>query len=388
MNACHHCDALLRELPSYREQLRQKAELLHACFEDLDLPTEVERNLRVDPSPKVDAYRHTAKLVFGYNTERKEVQLGIYRSGTHRLVDLECCRDHHIAMRPVIAFVKEAARRFKLPVYSEARAKGFLRYFLLRVLPSGKLMCTFVTPHREGAWQEGLQSLVNEMAERFPEMLSMSQNVNPSRGNEVLSEENHLLHGQWFLPSEFLEQPVLVGSTSFMQANLMVYSEILSSMKARLDRLQSESESPLRVADFYCGTGAIGLSIRETQALLLVESSAVSYAPLQATLKDEALSRDVQLCTSRADKALDELETFQADILIVNPPRKGLTAEFCERILKLKIPNIFYLSCNPVTLARDLKRLGVGKNELCLVRAWDMMPSTPHFETFAQVKLI
>ena len=151
---CQHClDSAWYQKP-YAEELTWKQNRLRECLTGVEV--QIAGIPAVEPSPETSGYRATAKLAFGFDKTAGAVQLGIYKPGTHELIDLEYCQEHHPAMQAVIHRVKELVLEHSLPVYNETRHKGFLRYFFLRVVDANRMMAAFVTLHDEGEWQKKL----------------------------------------------------------------------------------------------------------------------------------------------------------------------------------------------------------------------------------------
>jgi len=383
-SSCAHCAAGPFAATSYEEELAAKVlhlrrELGHAprLAQALDLDA-----VEMRPSPARAGYRHTVKLVFGWDRQEKRARLGLYESGSHRLIGVEHCPEHHERMAPVLDFICEAVGRLGLPVYQESRGTGFLRHLLLRVLPDGRMLACFVTPHAEGAWQEKLQQLAVELRERFPHLRSLSQNLNPGMGNTVLGAVTQELEGQWSVPCTFLDTPVAVTGTSFLQANLPLFRQILE----RLRHWVQEVGPSCRVADLYCGCGAIGLSVTRTQPLFLLESDHASQIPLMEAARADG-REEIVVTRGRVEDCLASLELFEPEIVLVDPPRKGLDPALVEALAHLRPQGLAYLSCNPFTMARDVDLLLTqGGWQVEAVTGYDMMPGTGRLEALALLR--
>jgi tRNA/tmRNA/rRNA uracil-C5-methylase (TrmA/RlmC/RlmD family) len=275
---CPHCAAGPYAGVTYEDELTAKAGLLRRELGGsprLAAAFDLER-VGLRPSPVREGYRGSVKLVFGWDKAAKEAVLGIYEPGSHRLVDLAACREHDPRLDPLLEAVRRGVKERGLPVYREEGGKGFLRYLQARVLPDGRQLACFVTPHAEGGWQETLEEWARELRAQLPQLFSVCQNLNPGRGNAVLGPVTTLLEGQFTVPCRFLETPVAVSATSFQQANLPVFRAILAELRGWVDGLGAEA----RVADLYCGCGAIGLSVTRRQPLFLLEADHASQIPL------------------------------------------------------------------------------------------------------------
>lgn len=381
---CEHCGWSPWAGRSYEEELADKGGILREAFADAGIETAPQA---VVASPRRQGYRNTVKLVFGFDKAAARARLGIYRPGSHRLVGLESCREHHPAFEPLIFRVAELVREFGLPVYSEERRKGFLRYLLLKALPpEDRLLACFVTPHDEGAWQEKLLAMAERLRAEFPALKSVTQNINPTTGNAVLGSVTNVLSGQFSVPCTFLETPVPVTGTSFLQANLGLFRVILEDLRAGLADVSARRGTPPRVADLYCGVGAIGLSITTTEALFLLEGEHASQLPMVEGAREDGREH-IEAVRGRVEDSLVSLEVFEPDLVIVDPPRKGLAPELVEELRRQSPEDIFYLSCNPATLARDVAALlDGGRFRLESLRGYDMLPGTSHLEALAVLR--
>jgi 23S rRNA (uracil1939-C5)-methyltransferase len=375
---CQHCqEGEFHGIPMEAQLDAKRSNLI-------ELFPEFSENLILNPSPDLTGFRNTAKLVFGFEKKKREVLLGIYRPATHKLLDLENCQDHHPQMAPLIKWIKEAVLEFGLPVYSEKRSKGFLRYLVLRILNDGKILCCFVTPHADGAWQEKLLELTATMVRAFPEVISVGQNVNATMGNRVLSTTNNMLHGLEFQPATFYKSPVFISSGSFMQSNLGVFARILN----RIENFAREDADLIggipRIADLYCGVGAISLSIWKSNPILLIENDPASIEAAKYGIVENSETDNLQAICGKVEDYLDVISQFKPDITIVNPPRKGLGKDLRQSLADLQSRHLYYLSCNPVTLKRDLDEIA-STWELQSLEAFDMVPGTRHVECLARL---
>lgn len=384
---CPHCQSSPYAGLPYNDELSAKLLMLRQALEGEPglpglLPDGLLDKLVLHPSPVVEGHRNTAKLAFGWDRPRGRAVLGIYEPGSHRLLDLEHCRDHHPAMAPILAFVIEGVRRHGLPVYHEERAKGFLRYFLLRVLPDGRSLCCFVTPHTEGGWQVKLESLAHELREAFPELRAVAQNLNPTTGNAVLGAVTQMLAGQFSVPCRFQETPVPVTTTCFLQANLAQFRLILERLAAFREECERGRATALRVADLYAGCGAIGRSITRLQPLFLLESEHASQVPLVEGAREDG-REEIEVVRGRVEDCLTSLELFEPDLALADPPRKGLDPALTDWLLEHPPAALALLSCNPRTLARDLRQLLTGGYQLQELTGYDMMPGAAQVESLA-----
>jgi 23S rRNA (uracil1939-C5)-methyltransferase len=378
---CPHCAAGPYAGVSYDVELAAKADLLRrelGSSPRLAAALDLER-VELVASPAREGYRGHVKLVFGWDKLDREARLGIYEPGSHRLVDLARCREHDPRLGPLLEAVRRGVKERGLPVFREESGKGFLRHLLARVLPDGRQLACIVTPHAEGGWQESLEEWARELRAQLPELFSVCQNINPGRGNAVLGSVTTLLEGQFNVPCRFLDAPVAVSATSFQQANLPLFRIILGHLRTWVDGFGPEA----RVADLYCGCGAIGLSVTRRQPLFLLEADHASQLPLMEAARADG-REEIVVTRGRVEDCLTSLELFEPDVVIVDPPRKGLDPALLEALALLRPRALAYLSCNPFTQARDLEMLlAHAAWRVESVTGFDMLPGTGRLECLA-----
>ncbi len=382
--SCSHCQAGPYQGQTYAAELEAKTRLLRrelATSPRLAAKWDLE-SVKILPSPLKEGYRGNVKLVFGWDKVAKEALLGIYAPGSHRLVDLRHCREHDPRLQPLLEAVRQGVKEEGLPVFQPESGKGFLRYLLARVLPDGRMLLCFVTPHAEGAWQDKLRQLARRLRQDFPLLRSISQNLNSSLGNAVLGSLSQELDGQWSVPCTFLDTPVAVTGACFLQANLPQFRIILGGLRAWVEGFGPAC----RVADLYCGCGAIGLSVTRTQPLFLLESDHASQIPLMEAARADG-REEIGVTRGRVEDCLASLELFEPDLVVVDPPRKGLDPALVEELVRQKPTALAYLSCKPFTLARDLELLLADPAwQVDSLQGFDMMPGTEHLECLALLR--
>lgn len=374
--ACEHCrgNAWRRFDPG--TQLLRKQELLQQALDPLGLKAPL-----VVPAPRAEGFRNSVKLRL--EKRRGRLVAGLYDEGSHRVLAAEACPDHHAIIGRLLPTVLEAITASGLPILREATGEGLLGHLVIRALDGqGALLCLCLqdpsgtpgVPLEQAPWWPVCQRLARQI-EAWDGLCSQIQvSVQRRKGNRVLGTELATLLGPDSVGWRFLDVPVAVNSAAFLQANLNQYRTILGAMATYA------ADGPVsRLADLFCGAGAIGLSLagrlEPRPELLLVEQD-----PMAAGLLAHAAGGSVRVLTGSADDSLDTLATFRPDLLVVNPPRKGLGEDLCRHLADQTFPRLFYLSCGPTSLARDLAVLSRAYRIRSL-DAWDMIPNSPHVES-------
>lgn len=323
-------------------------------------------------------YRCTAKLVIG--KERGRVKIGMYRRNTHQVVDISRCPLHHPLINQITAVVREEIERQGVWVYNPDKESGLLRYLAIRVSPTrNEAMVTFITAERN--YRE-VTHLAKWLVKKIPQVVSVQQNVNTSSGNVILGRQTLKMLGHTALLDQVGDLRLRISPASFFQVNHSQAERIYALVRQWAGCTRQDS-----VLDLYCGIGGIALNLaRDAGRVLGIEM--VEEAVRNAA--DNARLNQLDNCHFRAGDAADLLEDLlieraPADIAVVNPPRKGCDAEVLERLAALAPRTLIYVSCNPITLARDLSVLAARGYLTEDIQPVDMFPQTPHVETVARL---
>jgi len=252
---------------------------------------------------------------------------------------------------------------------------GDLRYVILRVNHRGDVLATLVTAGR--AWPQGAVVAAALRAAR-PEVTGVVHNVNPSRGNVIYGAEETTLAGEPTLQDQAGDVRVRLSSRSFFQDNREVAALAYRAIAAAVAPTGTD-----RVVDAYAGVGGIALTLaRAAREVVGIEEheGAVDDAVASAALNGIGNARFV------AGDVADRLRDIdRADVVVLNPPRKGCDAAVLDQVARLAPRRIAYLSCEPRTLARDLGHLARRGRRASSLTPFDMLPHTPHIEVLAIV---
>lgn len=332
--------------------------------------------LPVIASPQALHYRNSAKLVVGgrYNAPI----VGIYKRGSHDIVDISDCPLHHPLINRIITTVKKGIVKGRVPVFHPRSGEGLLRYLVIRVAEQdNRAMVIFVVANR--SYNE-IHHLAAFLAREVPEVTVMAQNINQSAGNVILGDKDILITKERSLLATLNGIRFLVSPRSFFQINsgsaAIIYRKVVEFAAL------SGGET---VLDLYCGIGAISLHLAKQASSVLgieVVEDAVQDAVTNAKLNK---IKNCIFIAGDAANIMHKLKSEQAaiDVVILNPPRKGCEASVLKHVATLESQKIIYVSCSPETLGRDLQQLhGLGYKTL-QIQPVDMFPHTPHIENVA-----
>jgi 23S rRNA (uracil1939-C5)-methyltransferase len=322
----------------------------------------------------IDNYRNKAIYAVGKNEGRAVT--GFYRERSHDIVPTESCRIQADVSDRVAAAVRRWMDRYAVTAYSETLRSGAVRHVFCRyAFATKKAQVTIVSFERELPHPE---ALVDEIRRAVPETAGIVLNVNRTRGNTVLAGEFKTLWGEDFIIDELCGLKYKLSPRSFYQINSAQAEKLYEKALEYAALTGTET-----VLDLYCGTGTITLVMARRARLAfgveLVEA-AISDAWENAALNT---IKNVEFICADAGDAAKRLkaEGTRPDVVVVDPPRKGLAPGVIETIAGLYPARVVYVSCDPATLARDLKIFDSFGYKAMEATAFDMFPRCAHVET-------
>lgn len=318
-------------------------------------------------------YRNKVHAVFA-SDRRGRLIAGTYRVGTHTVVPVEACLVENRRASAVIATVRDLAEAFCLPPYDEDRRTGFLRHALVRV-GEREMMLVLVTAKAEFPRKS---AFLRELSARHPELTTVVQNLNNRRTTMVLGDTNVTLLGPGYITDTLCGMAFRISPQSFYQVN-HTQAEVLYRVAAEMAALRGRET----VLDAYCGVGTIGLTMaRRCAQLVGVELNPAAVRDAKGNAQRNGITnahfiagdagRFLMGCAARGDRV---------DTVLMDPPRSGSDNAFLQALLRLSPPTVVYISCDPQTLARDLRVLCAGGYRMRRAVPVDMFPFTEHVET-------
>ena len=325
-------------------------------------------------SPASLGYRNKSKLVPARRDQR--LVLGAYAPRSHHVVDLAGCAIAQPPLDDVAGALRDVLDAQGVVPYDEQRLTGTLRYVVLRASAAGDVLAVLVTAN--DAFPQG-GAIAAALRSRRPEVRGVVQNVNSSRGNVLFGPREVTLAGERTLADRIGEVRLCVSPQAFLQANRAVaalaYRAIADGVAPRPSDV---------VVDAYAGIGGIALGLAPRVARV------VGIEEHPAAVEDAALSADwngVSNATFVAGDVAERLAAVgRADVVVLNPPRKGCAPGVLDQATALGPRTIAYLSCNPETLLRDLALLHRRGYRTRDITPFDMLPHTPHLEALAIVE--
>ena len=406
----------------YKEQLQIKKQNVCRILKNVC----ESRKIKVDEIVGSDAplyYRNKVHSVFARVGGGKIIR-GIYREDSHKVVDIKGCFLEDESADKIIEEVKRLLPSFKYKVYDEDSKTGWLRHVLVRVghinntaktsdvkyngSQNGKtntaevqymlVLVTSAVPF------PGKNNFVKAIRDKFPQITTIIQNINDKRTSMVLGDRNIICFGKGYIEDELLGLRFRISPNSFYQVNPAQTKKLYSKVIELADPKKTDV-----VIDAYCGTGTIGSCLAKCCGEVYgieLNPEAVKDAIFNAKqnninnirfIKDDATKWMVNYAANRRAQASDKIDKQKEidtrngismqkekystpDILIMDPPRSGSTPEFINAAAGLNIPKIVYVSCNPETLANDLKLFIKKGYTVKSITPFDMFPWTEHVE--------
>ena len=336
---------------------------------------------RVWEAPEALGYRASAKLVVA--RKRGKAQVGLYRRGSHDVVDIPECPLHHPLINRIAAAVREELDRRNISAYDVNHRRGLLRYVLIRVSPAyDKAMVTFVTSERNFT---EVTHLAKWLQRKVPEVISVHQNVNSSSGNVIIGRETLKVLGTPDLIDLVGDVRLRLGPTSFLQVHHVQAARIYSLVRDWCDLQAGES-----ALDLYCGVGGISLHLAsKAHQVLGIETIAEAVRHAQANAKMNGFN-NCKFVAGDVEAILeDDLPlTGKLGAVVVNPPRSGCTPQVLKAVAQMQPRTLVYVSCHPDSLARDLSLLVEQGFRVEQIQPVDMFPQTPHIENVARLSYV
>ncbi|MBF0786904.1 MULTISPECIES: 23S rRNA (uracil(1939)-C(5))-methyltransferase RlmD [unclassified Streptococcus] len=307
-----------------------------------------------------------------------QLETGFFRKHSHDLIPIEHFYIQHSEIDQVIVTVRDLLRRFDLKPYDEQEKSGLIRNVIVRRGHyTGEIMVVFVTTRLKIF---RIEQLIELLVAQFPQITSIVQNINERDTNVIFGTEFRLLYGKNVITDQMLGNTFEISAPSFYQVNTEMAEKLYQTA---IDFADVTSDD--HVIDAYSGIGTIGLSFaKHVKAVYGVEVVAQAVENSKSNACLNGITNAHFVCDT-AEKAMAKWVKagIQASVIVVDPPRKGLTESFIEASIQMNPDKIVYISCNVATLSRDLKRYQEQGYKLSKIQPVDLFPQTHHVECVA-----
>ena len=402
----------------YKEQLQKKKQNVCRLLKSVC----DSQKIKVDEIVGSDAplyYRNKVHSVFARDNRNKVIR-GIYREDSHKVVDVKGCLLEDKKADEIIEEVKRLLPSFKYKVFDEDTGFGWLRHVLVRSgrvnLGDGSVIDRTDTENKSEYMLvlvtstvpfPGKNNFVKAIREKFPEITTIVQNINDKRTSMVLGERNIVCYGKGYIEDELLGLKFRISPNSFYQVNpyqtpklytkALEFAEFDCRKTSNSDHsytdenigisdIQEQKNKTKTVIDAYCGTGTIGMCMAPyANNVIGIELNASAVKDAVYNAKNNGI-KNIEFVKADATVWMKEYqgklkEKSDDYILVMDPPRNGSTEEFISAVYNAGIKDVVYISCNPETLARDLRSFIKKKYSVKKIVPFDMFPWTDHVET-------
>lgn len=371
MNKCGGCQI---QQYSYEKQLEEKQKQVNML---LDKYCKVENIIGMS-----DPYYYRNKVHAVFDTDKKgNVISGVYEGGTHRVVNIDSCLIEDQRADKIIVTIRGMLKSFKIRTYNEDTGVGLLRHVLIRTgHKSGEIMVVLVLGSHVFPSKN---NFIKALLKAHPEITTIVMNVNNKRTSMVLGEREQVIYGKGYIEDALCDKVFRISPKSFYQIN-PVQTEILYGKAIELASLKGNEE----IIDAYCGIGTIGIIASDyVKKVIGVELNRDAVKDAITNAKRNKV-KNIFFYNQDAGEFMNQMahEKQSADVVFLDPPRSGSTEQFLDSMISMSPKKVIYISCNPVTLERDLAYLVKRGYEAKTAIPVDMFPGTEHVETVVLVE--
>lgn len=325
-------------------------------------------------------YRNKAQYPIGLNKQGEPV-VGVFAERTHEIIPMNGCLIQQPVAEQIAFAIYKFVKENNISVYDEEKVEGLLRHIVVKVgVRTSEIMCILVI---NGDKIPKEHDLVEMLVKRF-NVKTIVKNINKKNTNVILGHQNIVIHGDGYIYDILGDYTFKISPMSFYQVN-PVQAEALYNTAIEMANLSKEDI----LFDLYCGIGTIGIFassyVKKVYGIEIVEQ-AIEDAKENAKINNV---NNIEFIAGDVEKAFEKLmksKQVYPDVIIVDPPRRGLGSNTINNILAVKPKKVVYISCNPATAARDMKMMD-EMYEIKEIQPVDMFPFTSHVECVSVLQL-
>lgn len=373
------CGACQLQFIDYDYQLKVKKQIVEETIKNIgNLDIVIQE---VVPSPEIKNYRHKIQYPVSETKNSKRILAGYYKPGTHEIVNIKYCPIQPEICDRIINFIRAKAFDFGISGFNEKHHSGDLRHVVIRSSKAtGKNLVVLVVNATKSF--ERLKDFAKCIYEEFKEISGVCVNFNSKKTNVILGNKSECLCGKNFVEEKILDKTFKIGPNTFFQINPKSAENIFKYVK---EHLVQTFDKPT-VLDAYAGISSFGICVSDVcKIVVTVEENRESTELARETALDNRV-KNIEIHNQDAAKFFKN-EKRQFDAIILDPPRKGCSKESLDDAVRLSKSEIIYVSCNPATLARDLKYLTEKGCTVESIQPFDMFCHTYHVENVAIIKV-
>jgi len=326
-------------------------------------------------------YRNKAQYPVGLDKNGNPV-IGVFANRTHEIIQMQDCKIQHKESEKIAKYIFDLWNKKNLSIYSETTGKGLLRHIVIKIgFKTNEIMCILVINGKDIPNEvQIIRTIINE----FPNVKTIVKNINTKNTNVILGKKNINIYGDGTISDKLGNLVFKISPLSFYQVN-PVQTEKLYNIGVEAAKVTNDDV----VFDLYCGIGTISLFMaqyaKKVYGVEIVEQ-AVEMAKENAKING---IDNVDFFAGDVEYVLDDLingKKIVPDVVMIDPPRKGLDKKSIQNLLSVAPKRLVYISCNPATLVRDLASFE-DKYEIKSITPVDMFPFTSSIESVAVLQL-
>lgn len=322
-------------------------------------------------------YRNKAQYPIGTNKEGQPI-IGVFANRTHEVIPIEKCYIQNPKSEEIAKFILNFIKEHNISIYNESTRQGLFRHIVIKIgIKTNEIMCILVI---NGKTIPKEKELIEEILKKFSNVKTIVKNINTKNTNVILGQENINIYGDGYIQDILGEYTFKISPLSFYQVN-PIQAEKLYELGVKMAQITKNDI----VFDLYCGIGTISIFMakyaKKVYGVEIVEE-AVKDAKENARINNVT---NTEFYAGDVEKVLDDLINQKGiipDIVMFDPPRKGLDKTSISNILKIKPKKVVYISCNHATLIRDLTDFEEYYDVNTVIPV-DMFPYTSHVECVA-----
>jgi len=386
MNICPHdefCGGCIYQGVSYEEQLKIKEKEVLKYLDDNDMYPEVVD--KIEGCPSCYNYRNKMEYTFGDMVKGGEKTLGMHKKGNFMsIVTVDQCQIVHPDFNKVLSIVLNYVTEKDYPLYNKRNHQGLLRNLIVRRgVRTNEMTINIVTASDEKSgvtfdekgFVEAIKKAISEAPDFSHEVVGIMRTLNDELADAVICNELRVLDGRDYYNEEIMGLKFKVSAFSFFQTNVEAVERLYTEAIDLIDDFEGKT-----AFDLYCGTGTISqvlaLKAKRVVGVELVEE-AVEAAKANAKLNG------LDNCEFIAGDVFEVLKNVEEkpDVIVVDPPRVGIQPKALDKIISYGVKEIVYVSCNPKTLAQNLKYFEYYGYNCKYLKPFDNFPMTKHIES-------
>ena len=357
---------------SYEKTLEIKKDAVEST-----LKKTLSRDIKVSKVLKMEEpffYRNKLQYPIGVAESGNPV-MGVFAERTHRIISTKECKIQNSLCQKIANDIFSYICENNISVYNEEKLQGSIRHLIIRIgVKTNEVMVTLVSNTRE---IKNEKELVSYITEKYPQIKTIAKNINSKNTNVILGKQTKIIYGDGYIYDILGDFKFKISPMSFYQVNPVQTEKLYSKAVEYAELTGNET-----IFDLYCGIGTIGIfASKKAKRLYGIETIPQAIEDAKQNAEINHLD-NAEFFVGDVEKALPEFikeRNVLADVVFIDPPRKGCDKTALDTLLKIEPKKIVYVSCNPATLARDLKILE-EKYEIKDISICDMFPFTHHVE--------